>query len=272
MTTGKQISESVLPKAGLVMDFSPDGRQVLSSTSLELVGETDAFLQVWEISSGKALRKFELPKSRIVLAATPRWQSYLSVNQESGTLQLWDCELGKELRRFEGHKGLRRDECLSHATAAVCCRAVVIRPSACGTLRAAKSLRPGLEGHKDRVNSVAFSPTAAGVSPEAVTITVRRVRRIPAFGCGTWNQARSRRSGRGERAAVMHVAISPDGRRAILDRQFQPRLAWGSHHSSLGRRERQAITPFQGGFDKRPWGHMGWVRWTWRSRRTVVTP
>ena len=245
------------------MDFSPDGLQVLSSTSGALVVEEDAFLQVWEISTGKELRKFELPKSRGFKAATPGWRSYLSVNEDSGTLQLWDCQSGKELCRFEGHKGCVEGVSFSRDGRRLLSggfdQTVRLWDVASG-----KELRR-LLGHKDGVTSVAFSSDGRrGVSGGgnygrngAVDSTVRvwdlesgkELRRfyegIPSFNI------------EGESAAVMHVAISPDGRRAISIGNFSIDAPSDPHHSSLGRRDRQAITPFRGGFNDTLFGAGG---------------
>jgi WD40 repeat protein len=214
-TTGKQLSESVLPKAGRIIDFSPDGRQGLSTTLVDNAGERDALLQVWEISTGKELRKSVLPKGRPFLAVTPGWRSYLSLDgEDSGVLQLRDRQSGQELRRFEGHKGLVEAISFSRDGRRLLSgghdQTVRLWDVASG-----KELRR-LEGHKDRVNSVAFSSDGRrGVSgggnynsPRAVADSSVRV----------WDLESGkelRRFYEGEDAAVMHVAISPDGRRAI---------------------------------------------------------
>ena len=214
LSTGKQISDVVVPKAGLVVDFSPDGLQVLTANSPGRTDEKNVVFKVWEISTGKQLREFDLPKNTESFAVSPGWRSYLSVNQNSGVLQLRDFESNKELRRFEGHEG--RVEAFSFSgdgqrlLSGGRDHSVRLWDTSTG-----KELRR-FEGHNDRVNAVAFSANGRrGVSgggnynsPKGAVDSSVHV-----WDLESGNELR--RFYEKESAAVMHVAISPDGRRAI---------------------------------------------------------
>jgi WD40 repeat protein len=77
--------------------FSPDGKRALS-------GSEDKTLRLWEVQSGKELRRFEAGGRSDAIAISPDGHMALSGGID-GFVRLWDMESGKEIRRFKGHKG-----------------------------------------------------------------------------------------------------------------------------------------------------------------------
>jgi len=84
--------------------MSPDGRRVLT-------GGDDHTLRLWDVESGKELKRFEGHKSLVnSVAFSPDGRFALSAgggsdaeDEEDFSVRLWDLESGKELHRFEGH-------------------------------------------------------------------------------------------------------------------------------------------------------------------------
>jgi WD40 repeat protein len=137
--------------------FSPDGKQLLSAR--------DLLLRLWDVKTGKELRRFAGHTSPVTTGATfsPDGQRILSGGwDDSGgwkadnTVRLWDVASGKELRCCKGHtKGVR-----SVAISADGKRALSGGNDA--TLRlwdleTSKELLCLQHGHADRVASVALS-------------------------------------------------------------------------------------------------------------------
>jgi len=76
--------------------FSPDGRHALS-------GSDDKTLRLWEVASGKELRRFKGHTGEVrSVAFSPDGRHALSGSNDN-TLRLWEVASGKELRRFKGH-------------------------------------------------------------------------------------------------------------------------------------------------------------------------
>lgn len=79
----------------LCIDFSPNGSQAVS-------GSEDKTLRLWDVDSGKELRRFEGHTAAVTAVAFVDSGKILSGSADR-TIRLWDVETGKELKRLEGH-------------------------------------------------------------------------------------------------------------------------------------------------------------------------
>jgi len=101
--------------------FSPDGKRILSGSGWP---EGDATIRLWDVATGKELRRFQ-PKSgmtgawsgdranevnSVAISADGRRALSGGVGAE---VILWDLETGKEIRRFSGHTGTIWAVCFS---------------------------------------------------------------------------------------------------------------------------------------------------------------
>jgi WD40 repeat protein len=78
--------------------FSPDGRTVLT-------GSRDRSAQLWDVATGKPLRRFVGHQQDISsVAFSPDGRLVLTASDD-GTVRLWNAESGTEVRRFRGHTG-----------------------------------------------------------------------------------------------------------------------------------------------------------------------
>jgi serine/threonine protein kinase len=77
--------------------LSPDCRYALSGSI------TDGMIRLWEVNSGRELRRFKGHMSWVTsLAFSASGQHALSGSAD-GTARLWDVDTGREVRRFQGH-------------------------------------------------------------------------------------------------------------------------------------------------------------------------
>jgi WD40 repeat protein len=93
--------------------FSPDSRKVLSgagTNELDDPAESDHSVRLWDVQTGKELRKFDGHKNGVwSVAFSPDGKWALSCSghwmhpSTDTTMRLWDVETGKELHKFEGH-------------------------------------------------------------------------------------------------------------------------------------------------------------------------
>ncbi len=100
VASGKQIQE-FLPGKDIWFNcaaFVPGGKYLAAGYNL------DRDLYLWDIATGKVVRKFvghTAPDNQ--LAVSPDGKRILSWGVNDQTLRLWDVETGAELRRLEGH-------------------------------------------------------------------------------------------------------------------------------------------------------------------------
>lgn len=79
-----------------VMQFSPDGQLLLTSSS-------DETLKLWDVAAGRELRVFDRQSGRAA-AFSPDSKMVASAYKD-GTIRLWDVASGKEMRRLTGKRG-----------------------------------------------------------------------------------------------------------------------------------------------------------------------
>jgi len=77
--------------------FTPDGKTLVS-------GNWGPGIHVWDVASGKELRRFAGQHHGLHVACLPDGKTVASVNTNEKVIRLWDMISGKELRRFTGHQ------------------------------------------------------------------------------------------------------------------------------------------------------------------------
>jgi WD40 repeat protein len=104
--TDKELRSLEVQKGGRVwtVAFTADGKQAITGggSSLDEKGAVDASLQLWDLTTGKEVRKF-LGHTKDIrrVAISPSGKQFLSGSFD-GTMRLWDIETGKEVRKFDG--------------------------------------------------------------------------------------------------------------------------------------------------------------------------
>ncbi len=106
--------------------FSPDGKRALSGAAKrqysihasrekkkETLQKEDNTVRLWDVDTGKELRRFEGHRSFVVAVAfSPDGRRALSASYDE-TLRVWDVESGKELRRLQGPENAIRNAAFS---------------------------------------------------------------------------------------------------------------------------------------------------------------
>ena len=83
--------------------FTPDGKQaVTGGPTQEVNGLTDAFVQLWDLTTGKEIRQFRGHTADIRRVTVSRDGKRLLTASFDGTMRLWDMQTGDELKCCKG--------------------------------------------------------------------------------------------------------------------------------------------------------------------------
>jgi WD40 repeat protein len=210
--TGKELRQLVGHEGGVLeFAFSADGKRLAS-------GGADGRLCVWEVASGRLLRRFQAAgEEPRPLAVSPDGNLVVWAGARSGkgsVLHLWDAETGRERVQFKGPA----HQVFSAAFAPD--GKLLVSSSADGTLRLWETAT-GKEAlrfsGRPRVGRALFAPdgrTLVSWSPGAVLFTGERSEWSSEESLHVWDPATGKELCRleGHQGPVSAVAFSPDGR------------------------------------------------------------
>jgi WD40 repeat protein len=177
--------------------FSPDGKRVLTAGG--------SAVRLWDAESGKEIRAYEQNLNEIYsVAFSPDGKRVLS--RSNIALRLWDAESGKEIRMFQA--GFREQTVSINGFMEFSPDGKrIVGGSMDNTVHvwdaeSGKEIR-AIQGHSDRVNSVAFSADGKRVLSGSVDKTAR-----------LWDvdSGKEIRVFQGHSAPVDSVAFRPDGK------------------------------------------------------------
>jgi WD40 repeat protein len=192
--------------------YSPDGRYAVSCSGWPT---WDCTIRVWDVSTGKQVRKFDSLEGKVLCAAfSPDGRRILYGSDH--TAFLLDVGTGKEVQRFVGH--VRNG--INAVTFSPSGRQVLSAGSD-GTARVwdadtGKELRK-FEGHRERVIQALFSPDGKRALSGALDDTIY-----------LWDVETGEKvqSFEGNKGGVHTVAISPDGRYVLCGSNDKPLRLW----------------------------------------------
>ncbi|MCX6156964.1 MAG: protein kinase [Ignavibacteriae bacterium] len=147
------------------VDFSCDNKKALS-------GSRDKTIRLWDIETGKEIRRFEGHTGEVISVEFSPDGRYALSGSKDNTIRLWEIETGKEIRRFDGHTESVWSVCFSPDGK------FLLSGSLDNTIRL-WNVDTGQEiriftGHTDEVMSVCFSPDGryalSGSSDETIRL------------------------------------------------------------------------------------------------------
>ena len=156
--------------------FSPDGRHLASAGN-------DLDIRLWDIKTGECLKKLEGHKDRVWSVVFSPDGKVLASGSHDQTARLWDVETGKCLKKLEGQKGQLWSVAFSPdgKTLASCSGdgnpIITDEKSEGNTIRlwevATGQCIKELNGHKDWVYSVVFSPDGRILASSSEDMSIR---------------------------------------------------------------------------------------------------
>jgi WD40 repeat protein len=191
----------VFPQLGHIenvyaITFSPDGRQILSSSN-------DNSIKLWDVATGREIRAFIGHASRVMsVAFSPDGRQVLSNSgHPEWTIKLWDIATGREIRTFIGHaSGVAKfspdgRQVLSGSNASV----------KLWDVATGREIRT-FTGHDWGITSIMFSPDGRQIVSGSADKTVK-----------LWDVAMGKeiKTFKGHKDAVNSVALAPDGRQIV---------------------------------------------------------
>ena len=185
--------------------ISPDGRQLAS-------GSDDKSVRVWDLSSGREVKKLEGHTSCVTSVCFRPDGRQLASGSDDKSVRLWDLSSGREVKKLEGHTARVTSVCFSPdgRQLATGSNDKSVRVWDLSSGREVKKL----EGHTSCVTSVCFSPDGRRLASGSDDNSVR-----------LWDLSSGREVKKleGHTARVTSVCFSPDGRQ----------LASGSNDKSV---------------------------------------
>ena len=197
--------------------FSPDEKQVLTGGSHSVSRSTieDLTVRLWEIVSGKEVRRFRGHDSPVLSVTFSPDGRQLLTGSSDRTARLWDRSTGRELRRFQGHSGSINAVAFSRDGRRICTGSMD-RTARLWDATTGREIRQ-FEGHDDRVEAVAFSPDGVQVLTGSYDGTAR-----------LWNASTGEQTLRleGHLSWVHAAAFSPDGKHLLTGGQDHTARLW----------------------------------------------
>jgi hypothetical protein len=199
--------------------FAADGRRALS-------GGDDKTLRLWDVASGKELRRFDGHRDAVTAVAISADGRLAASGSRDRTIRVWEVESGRERARLEGHTGAVR--CVAFSPGGEW----LLSGSDDATLRywdvaKGKEVRSFI-GHTGPVTAIAFSP---GGGAMALSASHDRSVRLWAVKSG-----REMRRYEGHTKEVYAIAFSPDGQRVLSGGNDRVVRLWDSDRATELRR------------------------------------
>jgi WD40 repeat protein len=228
--------------------FSPDGTLLFTSAAKTgVAGLSDPHVTIWEVTTGKLLRKLNTAVAVENLSVSPngRWLAAQSYAKRGGnSIHLWEVETGKLVHRLSP---------FSERTHAFVFSADSLRLASVGNttgrgfhgevhlwdLATGKEVRT-FTGHKDQVVAVAMAPDGRTLATSSWDRAVR-----------LWEVATGKERGRitGHEGVVVSINFSPNGRILAAASGDAPVYLWNTYavqkskltDANLTRKEREDL-------------------------------
>lgn len=192
--------------------YSPDGRYLAT-------GSQDQTASVWELRTGREVRRFEGHTMAITgIAFTPDGKTLITAGADR-TARCWDITTGRQIRLLSGHENMLTSVAVSPDGTHIATGSLdgTARIWDFGTGRIELVLR----GHANWVHAVAFSPDSRTLATAGADKTAR-----------LWNLATGEELRRfsGHTRPVLSIAVAPDGKSMVTGGQDNTVRIWSVHN------------------------------------------